>query len=148
MFTYDETLPSPKDRIRLSLGDTDGLDPLLSDETILSALDQYAGLGDLAEPATTAFLARSLAARFGRIPSSMTIPGGPSLTYGDRVKSWLELASKLEAVIGGPGGLGAGASETPYFGAEARRSFAEVPEPLYDPYIGDEYSAERREWQT
>ena len=146
-FTYDEALPTARDRIRLSLGDTDGLDPLLQDETIDAAFDQYEPLGDTAEAITTAFLARSLAARFGRSPSSLAIPGGPTLSYGDRVKSWLETANKMEAAAGRSPGDVSGAG---YSGLGMSRSYVELPETKYDPYInsGPDYTREREQWQT
>ncbi len=92
--TYDETLPTAKDRMRLQLGDTE-VSPeenaLLSDETYTALLVQF-----VTEPEATARAAESLALRYAQEPDSVSI-SGDSYSWRDRVKSWLELARRLRA---------------------------------------------------
>lgn len=96
IFTYDATLPTARDRMRHTLGDTDPLTPLRYDETYDALLSFY---GD--EATATAKLARSLATQFGRNPTSVSVPGGPSVSFGDRVRTWLDTATTIEkATVG------------------------------------------------
>lgn len=91
--TYDETLPTAKDRMRLLLGDTDVLpveNALLSDETYGALLAQHP------EAEATARAAEGLALRYAQEPDSVSIDGD-SYSWRDRVKSWMELAKRLRA---------------------------------------------------
>jgi hypothetical protein len=105
-FTFDENLPTAKDRIRLQLGDTSTADQLYPDETYLAYLERYD------EPTTTALLARSLAAKFGRMPTSMSVPDGPSVSWSQRVSAWSDLAKSIETALGDTFGESAPMFET------------------------------------
>lgn len=89
--SYDPTLTTALDRMRLRLGDTDvepEEDALAPDETYLALLSlQGEALG-------TATLAESFAARFGQEPGTVTV-GGDTISWKDRVSTWLELAARL-----------------------------------------------------
>lgn len=91
-FTYDSSLPTPRDRMRHTLGDTNPSAPLRWDETYDAALVYYENDETLA----TAKLARALASQFGRNPTSVSVPGGPSVSFSDRVRTWLDTAQALE----------------------------------------------------
>lgn len=97
-FTYDSALPTARDRIRHTLGDTDPTKPLRYDETYDAALLYYAD-----ETLATAKIARALATQFGRNPTSVSVPGGPSVSYGDRVRTWLDTAKQLEEAVASGG---------------------------------------------
>lgn len=89
-WTYDETLALPRDHVRLLIGDTDGSDRIVSDEAIAVIL--AANNDDV--NATAASLARTLAAKYGRL-AKVTIEGF-TIDYEDRRKFYLDLAGKLE----------------------------------------------------
>jgi len=129
-FTYDSSLPTARDRMRSTVGDTDATQPLRYDETYDELLSYY---GD--ESVATAKLARSLASQFARQPVSVSIPGGPSVSYSDRVKTLLDTAKQIETAVGpGAGGTsylgftvsrpGMNAEDT----SEYRRGYDNVPE--------------------
>lgn len=94
VFTYDSSLPTARDRMRAAVGDTDASNPLRYDETYDELLTYYED-----EATATAKLARSLASQFARMPSSVSIPGGPSVSYGDRVRTLLDTAKSIEAAV-------------------------------------------------
>lgn len=129
VFTYDSSLPTPRDRMRNSVGDTNPNKPLRYDETYDALLDYYGN-----ETVATAKLARSLAAEFGRKPSSVAIPGGPSVSYSGRVSTWLDLAKSMEAAVGVTGG------ESSYTGTQAIRD-----DGMNGPVTTSEY---RRDWTS
>lgn len=91
-FSYDPELATALDRIRHLVGDT--VAPgLRSDETIEALLLQ------MTEAEATATVAESLASEFALQPTSVSIPGGPSVSYSDRVKQLFELAKKIRGDI-------------------------------------------------
>jgi hypothetical protein len=98
MFSFDPTLPTARDRIRHLLGDTDAAQPLLADETIDAAVAQSG------ESLATATLAEGLAADYARRPSSFGTTG-LSVSWANRVPTWLELAARFRAASGGSGGV-------------------------------------------
>jgi hypothetical protein len=118
VFTYDGSLPTAKDRMRHTLGDTDPSNPLRFDETYTATLAFY----DDDETLATAKLARALAVQFGREATSISIPGGPSISYSDRVKAWTETAKSLESAIADAGGSGS----TSYTGKRVSRPGMDV----------------------
>lgn len=89
--SYDDTLPSDMDRARALLGDTtnDPATELLTDDHIDAVLSLYAF-----NPAV-AFMAEGLAARFAQKVSSVSLPGGLSASWSERVKYWLGLAEQM-----------------------------------------------------
>lgn len=94
VFTYDPSLPTPRDRMREAVGDTDPTNPLRYDATYDALLTYWQD-----EPTATAKLARALAVQYGRQASSVSVPGGPSVSYSDRVKTWLDVAKAIESVV-------------------------------------------------
>jgi hypothetical protein len=126
-FTYDSSLPTARDRIRFAVWDTDTANQLRSDETIDAMIAEFG------ETAATAKIARSLANQFAQMPSSVTIPNGPSVTWGERVRAWLALAQAIEADTGG-------VSSAPLDDGFRTRSFATTTEyrhPLELTYPGN-----------
>ena len=104
--SYDDTLPTDLDKIRALLGDTsnDAATELLTDDHIEAMLSLYSF------NAATATMAMSLAARFAQEPDRVTLPSGLSVSWSERVKYWLSLASQMQG--GGVTG-GAAFSHTP-----------------------------------
>jgi hypothetical protein len=90
--TYDSNLPTPKDRMRHSLGDTDVTAPLRGDETYTALLAAYS------ETEATAVLAEALAAEYAQLPASFGA-GGTTFSWSDRVKTWLALAARLRTAL-------------------------------------------------
>jgi hypothetical protein len=125
-FTFDITLPTARDRMRMALGDTDPSNPIRYNETYDSMLAYWED-----ETIATAKMARAFASQFGRDPSSVSIPGGPSVSYASRVPTWLDLAKNLESAIGSLGG-----STSSYTASKAVR-------PGMEPLDNEEY---RRRW--
>lgn len=92
-FSFDLTLPAPRDRMRLMLGDT--VAPgLRQNETYDQMLIAFG------EAEATARLAEGLAAQYAQKPTSLSDDTG-SMSWSDRVKTWLELATRLRAQAGG-----------------------------------------------
>lgn len=124
-FTYDAALPSPRDRMRHTVGDTDPASPLRFDETYDALLALYD------EPTATAKMARSLANQFGRQASSVSVPGGPSVSF-ERVKAWQDTAKTIESAIPSGGAVPTYVDFTPVrdFGCERseyRRGWDDAP---------------------
>jgi hypothetical protein len=94
--TYNDTLPTAKDRVRFNLGDTNvspATNALLTDETIGALITQHG------ETMGTVVAAESLATRFGQEPDSVSL-SGKTVTWKDRVKAWWELAARLRKALG------------------------------------------------
>lgn len=104
--SYDDTLPTDKDKARFLLGDTsnDATTELLSDSTVTSAITNYGYTSGVA------FLASGLATRFAQQPGSVSV-GGKSVSWPDRVRRWVELAAQMRA-----GGVTGAAVVAPYVG--------------------------------
>ncbi|OJW05789.1 MAG: hypothetical protein BGO39_05015 [Chloroflexi bacterium 54-19] len=90
--TYDSQLPTAKDRMRHSLGDIDMTAPLRDDETYAAILTKYG------ETEGTAVMAEALAAEYAQQPDQVT-DDGTTVTWRDRVKTWLELAARLRKAL-------------------------------------------------
>ena len=89
--SYNPALITPLDRVRHLIGDTQA--PWLRDDTTILSL-----LATNSETGTVAILAEGLASEFALQPSNVSIPGGPGLTWGDRVKRLSDLAGRMRAV--------------------------------------------------
>jgi len=89
--TYDPTLATPKDRIRLLIGDTGGIEgkELLRDEEI-EALLSMEGSTLLAAAAAAEAIAAKLAQR-----TDTSLPGGVRIAFGQRADHYLRLAQRL-----------------------------------------------------
>lgn len=94
-WSFDDSLPTAKDRVRVLIGDTDAADQLLSDE----AIAMYLPGGTLAKASdrlAAAECATAIAAKFIRKANSLS-EGGGSVNWGDRAKAYRELAAGLFA---------------------------------------------------
>lgn len=91
--SYDDSLSTNTDKARALLGDTsnDPATELVTDDHIDAALLLYSFNGGVA------FLASELASRFAQKPGSVGLPGGLSVSWADRVKTWLALAAQMRA---------------------------------------------------
>lgn len=92
--TYTATLPTSRDEARLRLGDTsnDVATEYLPDSTYDAVI---VALGDWRLAAAS--LARSLAARAINDPTSFTAVGDMAVSWADRARSWLAIATALDA---------------------------------------------------
>ena len=90
---YAPTPPTPKDRVRLLLGDTDGSDELLTDAEI-EALLALTPDPQLAAAAG----AEALAARFGRRVDT-SLPGGVRIAFSQRAEAFRLLAHRLRGDV-------------------------------------------------
>lgn len=91
--TYDPTLTTALDRMRFHLGDT----TVVPEESALVPDETYTALLTLqGEALATATLAEGLAARFAQEPGLVTV-NGKTISWKDRVSTWLELARRLRA---------------------------------------------------
>jgi len=130
-FTYDSSLPTARDRIRNLIGDTDATNPLRWDESYDAMLAHY---GDN-EAVVTAKMARAIASQFARDPSSVSIPGGPSVSWSSRVSALLDLAKRFETseeAGGGPDSYSDTVLVRPGLEPDAReyrRSIYDFPDP-------------------
>lgn len=119
--TYDDTLPTDRDKARSLLGTTDVTSEataLVTDEHIDAVLTWKADLDR-----AVAFLASELATRFAQKPSDVSLPSGLRTSWRDRISTWLTLA---ERAGGGAFGDGGGLSFVPanYGGTTAADEFA------------------------
>ena len=92
--SFDPELPTARDRVRSLIGDTSATCNI-PDESI----DTY--LAADTEAVATAKVARALANLFALQPSSVNIPGGPSISWSDRVRALMDLAKRIEDEAGG-----------------------------------------------
>ncbi len=94
--TFDPTLPTQKDHIRVALGDRHNddaagavTDPLLTDAVINAKIDALGYLDALAD------LAEGLAAEKAQEPDEFQeSSGGLKMKWSERVKYWLNLADR------------------------------------------------------
>ncbi len=116
-FSFSPELPGALDRVRLALGDT--VAPgLRADETI-NAMVTANG-----EAEAVARLAEGLAAEYGQQPDSLSADGS-SISWRDRVKTWLEVAARMR-VVGATAAIAATASIAATRGEE---TYAEYQRP-------------------
>jgi hypothetical protein len=85
--TYDDTLPTARDRARRAVGDTDVDLALEQDETYDAAITLYG------EDLGTAVMAEGLAAKFAQEPDSISDDTG-SVRWSERVKTWIAIANR------------------------------------------------------
>lgn len=83
--TYDNTLPTPKDKARNILGDIDAANALRQDEEYNSQISLFGYDQAIVN------MARSLAAEYSQQPVSFS-GGGISVNWSERVKTWLAIA--------------------------------------------------------
>jgi hypothetical protein len=99
-FTYVDTLPTARDRLRFALGDTN-TPGYITDETYTATLL----LNDQDEVASVRQLAGHLAVRFANEPGSIRLPSGLSISYRERVAQWVAIATGKMPTIVNPGGI-------------------------------------------
>jgi hypothetical protein len=104
--TYDQGLPTAKDRARFAVADLDVPDNALrQDENYYAVL---ALAGD--ERLGIALMAESLAAEFAQRVDSFSESGGISVRWSERVKTWLALAKTIRDAWAVDVGAGEGAT--------------------------------------
>lgn len=91
--TFDETLPTDKDRARAILGDTTMTDPLLTDAHISAVISLQGGLA-----AGVVFLAEELMARYARDPLRTTVEG-VTVDYSANVALWRRVADRQQSTL-------------------------------------------------
>lgn len=89
--TYNASLTSLRDHIRLLLGDTNTSAAMLQDETIDALLTAYGWSEAVAQ------LADSLVARYAQRPDSYRETGGAAFSFAQRIPAWRELAARARA---------------------------------------------------
>lgn len=103
--TFDSTLSTARDRMRLALGDTNtgvakasGTDPmqLPVDDSIYAGLLAYHGND---ERKTTLALAEALIAKYAQEPNKATLNNVQSAEWANRLQSWVTTATRLRAEI-------------------------------------------------
>lgn len=98
--TYDDTLPTDKDKARSILGVTtvtSEATALVTDEHIDAVLTWQGSIDG-----AVSFLASELAARFAQLPSDVSLPSGLRVAWRERIATWLALAGR--ASTGGVSG--------------------------------------------
>jgi hypothetical protein len=90
VWSYQDTMPTDKDKVRFYCGDVDSSEQLVTDEEILFALSEE---GTVRLAAAT--ICERIGARFTRL-SDIT-EGDLSLKYSQRYSQFLELASSLRS---------------------------------------------------
>jgi hypothetical protein len=95
--TYDELLPTDKDRVRYYLGDTN-VSPeenaLRTDEHIAAVLTAEASF-----EAAVILIADGLIAEFGQEPDSVRLVSGLTVSFRNRIDAWKRLITRMEAKI-------------------------------------------------
>ena len=91
--SYDDALPTDRDKIRAILGDTNSGDWLHTDSHIDAVLTWQASID-----AAVAFLARELIARYASQPVRMSSEG-QTRDYSDRLKSWQQIIDRADAAL-------------------------------------------------
>lgn len=93
--TYDDTLPTDRDRARSLIGDTDTANALFSDEHIDAVLAYRGSL-----MAGVVYLAQELVAQYTRNPVRKSA-SGVSVDYTENLKVWRQLAGDAQANVSG-----------------------------------------------
>lgn len=104
-WTYNEELPTAKDKVRLLCGDTNLNDKLIANEEIAFALGKNSN-----EFYAAATVCRMIAGKLRRRPSLTPTPGGIALDSQAQASGFMELATQLEeqGKLDGVAGFGAG----------------------------------------
>lgn len=114
--TFVNTLPTAKDRMRFALGDVAVAAPLEQDETYAATLTLYG------EELGTAVMAEALASRYAQKPDSLSDDSG-SISWRERVKTWLALATRIRAGLSSGGSSAVAGSITGTRGGETTSEY-------------------------
>jgi len=98
--TFDASLSTAKDRLRFALGDTDVTQPAAQDETYVAVL----ALNAADEQLAAIQMADSLILRYAQLPDVVDVDGAIKVSWKDRIPAWEQLAARLRAITGAPGG--------------------------------------------
>lgn len=112
--TYNDALPTAKDRIRAALGDINMAKALLSDEHINAVLVAETN----SVPSAIVRLARELIVRFAQKPTKIKA-GDVEVDYKDRIQELRNLIATMLAVLAAEAAAAGGANgapETPTLG--------------------------------
>lgn len=93
--TYDELLPTDRDRARALLGDTDVPDNALLTDAHIDAVLTLLGTFE----AGVAFLADSLVAQIAQEPDSVKLPSGLAVSWKERIDAWTALAARMRGAL-------------------------------------------------
>lgn len=101
--SFDPSLPTVRDRLRLQLGDTTGVEAteFMSDATYDAV---YAYNGNK-EPETLLALAEGMIAKFSQSASRINL-GDMEFSWRDRMKAWSAIVQKFEGIAASAGGGG------------------------------------------
>lgn len=101
--SFDPSLPTVRDRLRLQLGDTTGVEAteFMPDATYDAV---YAYNGNK-EPETLLALAEGLIAKFSQAASRINL-GDMEFSWRDRMTAWKAIVEKFEGISAGAGGGG------------------------------------------
>lgn len=92
--TYDELLPTNRDRARYLLGDTDVSNALRTDEHYDAVLAQHSSF-----EAAVKFIAEGLITEFAQQPDTVRLVSGLSISFKERIDAWEGLIRRLDAAI-------------------------------------------------
>lgn len=115
MFTYDESLSLPRDRVRLRIGDINPLNPLRQDETIAALVGAVGELGAIE------VLATSLATEYAQRPDSIS-DNGQSISWSKRVTAWEGIAAQARKELAAQNAVPADALDSMLTGLRPVRS--------------------------
>lgn len=94
--TYNPSLATPTDRMRLALGDTNTDAPLRPDDTYAAMLAHHGG----DERKAKIELADGLVTQYAQMPSRLELAGdGGAAEWKDRLGAWSSLAKRLRDEI-------------------------------------------------
>lgn len=89
-WTYDPTLASDRDKVRLLTGDTTQTDPQLSDEELDAMLDIYGGV-----KSTAIAVLRALASKYARLADKWV--GDLKILASQKHEAYLRMAKELSS---------------------------------------------------
>lgn len=134
--TYNPELETALDRVRFAVGDT-----TVEDDAAIKPDEEYLAViaAEETEQAAIATMATALAAQVMQDPDSYSESGGISITWKDRIKTWLDIAKTASerAAVAADGAGQTSSSRATRYSAAAR---AEYLRPETWPFwTGDRY---------
>ena len=95
-WSYNNTLPTDRDRVRFYVGDTDANDQLVQDEEIDAMLALFPATDAQRVQKAARRVCEHLAARFARLSLRRVQSGQDRIAYGDLAKYYRDLALTFE----------------------------------------------------